>query len=318
MITIRLLRALPPNFAEFVDEIGAGLRALYGQAGEAEYREVAPSRFQATLNHLGVDLWGAFDGERAVGMLTAIERDGVGHIVFTHILQSYCGQDIESALIERGIQALKDCGVDGIISECVPFCELAEAASYAGLGFTPIERAIMRADIGTFSFEHAHKEETLLLEPEDQAEAAEVLVEAYADHSARVLHPAFHSERSALAFVSGIVAGDFGVTRPEYCRILRVDGRLAGVIFGAQAAPDVGFVLQIAVPPAFQGCGLGTVLLGDLADAFEHAGMARIALGVTMDNPARRLYERLGFTIRQRITAYTWWKCGEAAWPTLA
>lgn len=318
MTTIRLLRALPPNFVEFVDEIGAGLRGLYGPAGEAEYREVAPSRFRATLEHPSVDLWGAFDGERAAALLTAVERDGVGHIALTHVLHPYCGQDIECALIERGVQALKSRGVNGIVSECVPFCELAEAAIYARLGFTPIERAIMRADLGTSTFEHAHAEETLPLEPEDHAEAAEVLVESYADHLARDLHPQFHSEQSALAFVSGIVAGDFGATRPEYWRILRVDGRLAGVIFGVKAAPDVGFVIQIAVRSAFGGCGRGAVLLGDLAEAFEQAGMARIALGVTMDNPARRLYERQGFTIRQRITAYTWWKHGHAAGPTLA
>jgi ribosomal protein S18 acetylase RimI-like enzyme len=48
--------------------------------------------------------------------------------------------------------------------------------------------------------------------------------------------------------------------------------------------------------PEFQGRGLGTTILGDV---IEHARMGRrpVSLQVLKVNPARRLYERLGFVI---------------------
>ncbi|MCC6154607.1 MAG: GNAT family N-acetyltransferase, partial [Candidatus Hydrogenedentes bacterium] len=52
----------------------------------------------------------------------------------------------------------------------------------------------------------------------------------------------------------------------------------------------------------------GTQLILELAHCFREAGLERIALGVTNDNPARRLYERLGFRKILPVNAYVWWK----------
>jgi GNAT superfamily N-acetyltransferase len=53
--------------------------------------------------------------------------------------------------------------------------------------------------------------------------------------------------------------------------------------------------LAIGVAPAARGSGLGTALLARLlADAREQ-GTAAVSLSVRESNPARRLYERLGF-----------------------
>ncbi len=48
----------------------------------------------------------------------------------------------------------------------------------------------------------------------------------------------------------------------------------------------------------------------EAADAFRRQGLDRTALGVTVDNPARRLYERLGFAPIKPIDAYAWWRPG--------
>jgi ribosomal protein S18 acetylase RimI-like enzyme len=54
--------------------------------------------------------------------------------------------------------------------------------------------------------------------------------------------------------------------------------------------------LAVGVAPAARGSGLGTALLARLLDDARRRHPA-VSLSVRSDNPARRLYERLGFTV---------------------
>jgi len=53
-------------------------------------------------------------------------------------------------------------------------------------------------------------------------------------------------------------------------------------------------LVDIALLPEFQNCGLGTGLMHRLIRESEETGQA-LRLQVARNNPARRLYERLGF-----------------------
>ena len=58
-----------------------------------------------------------------------------------------------------------------------------------------------------------------------------------------------------------------------------------------------GTIHQLAVFPALQSCGLGTLLIGALEAAIAEQGLRRADLAVGDDNVrARALYERLGYT----------------------
>ena len=59
-------------------------------------------------------------------------------------------------------------------------------------------------------------------------------------------------------------------------------------------APDVP-ELSIGVVERWRGRGVGTALLSSLLARADAVGIARVSLSVEPDNPARRLYERLGF-----------------------
>ncbi len=81
-------------------------------------------------------------------------------------------------------------------------------------------------------------------------------------------------------------------------------------LFG-EADPGYGFLaanipeLAIAVKPAHRGRGLGTVLIRSLVDQ-ARGDHAAISLSVSVDNPARGLYARLGFEeVRIREGAIT-------------
>ena len=86
------------------------------------------------------------------------------------------------------------------------------------------------------------------------------------------------------------------------------DGKLAGFCWTkvhAHAAPPMGEIYVIAVDPDFGGRGLGRELtlagLGHLADGGLTVGM----LYVESDNePARRLYDGMGFTTHHTDRAY--------------
>lgn len=53
-------------------------------------------------------------------------------------------------------------------------------------------------------------------------------------------------------------------------------------------------VIDIALMPAHRGAGIGTKLLGELQDEAKAAGK-KLSIYVERFNPARRLYDRLGF-----------------------
>lgn len=76
-------------------------------------------------------------------------------------------------------------------------------------------------------------------------------------------------------------------------QMIVVDGRDVGAVSIAWSADDV-FVADIEIAAEWRGRGLGSAVLGDiLAEARRRGLPAR--LQVLHGNPARRLYERVGF-----------------------
>lgn len=76
--------------------------------------------------------------------------------------------------------------------------------------------------------------------------------------------------------------------------VVVVDGRPAGRFY-VDRGPGELRVLDVALLPMARGRGIGTRLLRDLLAEADAAGVP-VRLHVETFNPARRLYERLGFT----------------------
>jgi ribosomal protein S18 acetylase RimI-like enzyme len=83
--------------------------------------------------------------------------------------------------------------------------------------------------------------------------------------------------------------------RFDCAKIVTMDGEAIG-LFKAARDVDPWHLMQIQLLPAFQGQGLGGRLIADFLDEARVAGMS-VVLGVLRANPARRLYERLGFRV---------------------
>ena len=96
-----------------------------------------------------------------------------------------------------------------------------------------------------------------------------------------------------------------GWPRPDDVSVVAVaDGTDVGAAWCRRfpaRAPAYGFVdedtpeVSIAVAEPYRSRGIGGALLRGLADAARSAGFAALSLSVEDGNPARRLYERVGF-----------------------
>ena len=76
-------------------------------------------------------------------------------------------------------------------------------------------------------------------------------------------------------------------------RIIQAAGRDVGWVQLAPA-PAATFVRNICIDPDYHRLGIGTVVMRRVIDEAARRGDA-VTLGVAKGNPARRLYDRLGF-----------------------
>ena len=76
--------------------------------------------------------------------------------------------------------------------------------------------------------------------------------------------------------------------------VIEVNGKPAGRLYVHRGQDEIR-IMDIALAPPFRGRGIGTGLLRELMEEAGASGRA-LSIHVEMNNPARRLYERLGFS----------------------
>ena len=75
--------------------------------------------------------------------------------------------------------------------------------------------------------------------------------------------------------------------------VIEVDGERAGRLYVYRGKDDIR-IMDIALAPAFRGRGIGTGLLEELMEEARSSGRS-LSIHVEQQNPARSLYDRLGF-----------------------
>jgi len=81
----------------------------------------------------------------------------------------------------------------------------------------------------------------------------------------------------------------------EHAQVLEVNGRPIGLMKLARKAPTWELI-QIQLDSSYRGTGLGTQLLWEVIEEAAENG-CDVQLSVLKANPARSLYERLGFEV---------------------
>ncbi|MFE6825059.1 GNAT family N-acetyltransferase [Streptomyces sp. NPDC057690] len=81
---------------------------------------------------------------------------------------------------------------------------------------------------------------------------------------------------------------------PAHTRIIELDGILVGCV-ALRPADDAHWLEHFYLVPHAQGRGIGTAVLGELVETADRSAL-RLRVDVLQGSPARRLYERHGFT----------------------
>lgn len=92
--------------------------------------------------------------------------------------------------------------------------------------------------------------------------------------------------------------------------LISIDGKPAGRLY-VQRKEDEIRVVDIALLPEYRGSGIGGGIMQDLLDEARAAGKA-VRIHVEHNNPAMRLYQRLGFKKIKDLGVYHLmeWKVG--------
>lgn len=144
---------------------------------------------------------------------------------------------------------------------------------------------------------------------ERQAAIAALILEAYRGTVDHDLYPDMTSADGMREFFQETLANKQEPFDPDASRLLETtDGAadgLAGQILCARGSDQLGWILEITVRPGYQRRGLGRTLLIHALNNFAAQGLKGAKLWVTLDNPARQLYESLGFQRYLPMWVYT-------------
>jgi ribosomal protein S18 acetylase RimI-like enzyme len=105
------------------------------------------------------------------------------------------------------------------------------------------------------------------------------------------------------AWFARYVAGWGRVGDTALAALDRNDEAVGAAWFRTFSADDAGFgfvgadvpEIAIGVYPEYRGAGIGSLLLGSLVVRARAHDVPALSLSVALENPARRLYQRMGF-----------------------
>lgn len=302
MHIIRPIYEIPATFDPFIAEMAREYRGLYGVQAAEHYESGITASLDYMLRQPGSVGYGAFADRSMVGIALGSRRDAQARIDLVHCREGFVGQGIEQELVHQAVDALALGGPDWVSAEFVPLCNLDIEGTMLGLGFRSTRRALMArvlkpaADVPT-------SQVTEQGDPTDPA-IARLIFDAFGGLAAYSAVPDFSSLESTVRLLRDYASNDYGVHRPDWCRVVRGDKGVLGVILGTAQTMDTGFVFQVAVAPEAEGRGIGRALMRDLERAFAEVGMRRVMLGVTVETPAFDWYQRQGYQVVRPVNAY--------------
>jgi ribosomal-protein-alanine N-acetyltransferase len=81
-------------------------------------------------------------------------------------------------------------------------------------------------------------------------------------------------------------------------------GRIAAFVIAGRGSPRIGYVATLDVDPGFRRQGLATRLMQAAEERLAGLEMRKIRLETATANPARRLFEKLGYARVGKIERY--------------
>lgn len=221
-------------------------------------------------------------------------------------------------------------GVERVESQLLMFPYGALGDPFRAAGFTSFPRCFMLRDLeahpasmGT-DLGSLHPGRRLILQawqPEFYESTAQLIHRCYANHMDAGINDQYRTLHGAQRFLHNIIRfPGCGVFDPENSWVLRdadapaeTNGKHEGglrssvieaAVLCSRVRADVNHITQICISPSLRGQGLGQMMLEHCAREGAKRGVRQLSLTVTEANlPARRLYERNGFSTLHRFEA---------------
>lgn len=299
-----LIQTPPTNLDAFVADILPEYRRIYGTDAATVYQRHAPAQLGYTISHPEIRAYAMMDGSRAAALLFFRPGQPRNLISFFHVLPEGTTGEIAPTLLEYAIKDARSLGREPVFTDYIPFCTLDVAMSFEKLGFSVVERQLMRRTCRNVHGVPVDGYGVRSTTMEHGVDLAAVLYNSYVNHRDQFLFAEVASPAAAQTFLAHSVAGLYGACPPEFLIGAWQGNQCVGLAIGSEVVAGMGFVLHMAVLSAHQGRGLGTLLLQTLTAKFWQAGLYTAGLGVTCTNDAVRLYRRAGFEPVQQFPVY--------------
>ena len=235
---------------------------------------------------------------------------GAGFVNLLYLLP-HLAQDV-SLRVARDLLEEALVGVRQAVTTGEVFAELAEvpepvAQALAMLGFVGVERVIMRAVLDGQLWRVVTPPGYAIRgwQAGDLDAAADVIYGANLGTLDAQIIPELRSLDGVRHIVRQTVNGRYGAFDAEASGAIVTDeGEVVAVTLATQRRSGQGFTAEICVLPDHRRHGLARALLVRTHACLLAGGVTTGMLGVTGGNPARRLYEALGYTPVGSVWSY--------------
>jgi GNAT superfamily N-acetyltransferase len=141
-----------------------------------------------------------------------------------------------------------------------------------------------------------------------KSETAELVYRCVEGSIDQALFPSIYSSPATIEkFFDDLLSGKYGNHKSGYSWILQNDSEYIGACFMV-TRQEIGFLVHIVIDPKQREKGLGRILLVHTIKNLQQSDkrIKRIELAVTWSNPARFLYDSLGFTLVNKSSTFVW------------
>lgn len=237
----------------------------------------------------------------------------VGYIGNLYVRAEFAGAKAYQVLLQRTLRSLTSLGSVQRV-ECQMFAFNFELAPlFQQSGFTPLKRHFLTLPIEKVNggASGVPRETGLRVVPwEDRffTSVAEVVYDSYRGSPDSELCLDYQSPEGCVRFLRNLVDNPgCGTFTGEISYVVLDDsGQLCAVLLTSRIGPETGMIPQLSVRRAFQGKGLGTLLLNTYLQEAKKQGLKRVTLSVSHRNRAYQLYRRLGFKRTKDFHAFIW------------
>jgi ribosomal protein S18 acetylase RimI-like enzyme len=251
---------------------------------------------------------------RVVGYLYYVLEDNKGLMGDLYVRRELRTPERENRLLEWALHAVMACPpITRIESQLMMLRYSPDRPIPRADCLSSYERNFMRVDLRRSALLEGRVRRPMYIEKwadHYQDAAGHLIAAAYAGHIDGSINDQYRTPAGARRFLYNIVqypgCGTF--FRPaSFAAFEAASGRMCGISLASLVAPECGHITQICVSPSVRGTGIGYALLRQSLTALRDLGCHSASLTVTAANDdAVQLYERVGFHIMRRFSAYVW------------